>query len=652
VELDEFVDRLTGVRQLPSGVSARCPAHDDNVSSLMVNKGRNGGLVVKCHAGCTTPAVLSALDLGMKDLMGDPVHVATYSYVDGDGATRYEVRRFANPKTFRCVPGLPPPAERILYQLPAIRWAREHGAVIYVVEGEKDVDRLVSMGLVATTCVTGAGSWLPHYAQEFEGCSVIVIADNDEVGRAHGRAVFASIETYAVTVALVIPHHGKDVSELLDGGYSLADGLAPLAMEEHMVRPIMAAQVREQAIRWLWPGYIPAGKLSIVEGDPGDGKSILTIDLTARWTSGAPMPDGGPAIPPGPVVMVSAEDDEGDTIKPRLIAAGANLEMVALITSGAREDLPFEFATDLPAVERLIRELGAVAVIFDPLSAFLSERTDSHNDASIRRALQPLRILGRVTGAGVLVVRHLNKGSGVRAIYRGGGSIGITGAARSTLMVVADPDDDRGRVLASVKNNLAPRPLSLRYSIDTDSMGRPYVAWKGTTDQTVQDILDTQSGRNGIQAEKQEEERRVRAEEKDFLMDVLRDGPMTWKEIATLGRSDGFPEHNLRRARADLGLVKITGSDGNRTVTWASPGAEARLPIYSPETGPSTSAPETLVNGQTAEDEENANDLRNSMLDDAELICDICQTNTLVNKHYGPYWKVRCTAHDPRKYHG
>src|SRR4029079_3946864 len=157
---------------------------------------------------------------------------------------------------------------------------------------------------------------------------VVVYGDNDPPGRAHARAVAASVRPYAASVSLVVPRHGKDVSDLLDAGDSL-DDVDPLSDQEE-VAAYVAANVRTRRVEWAWGGYVPLGKLSLIEGDPGDGKSVLTVDLAARWSSGAPMPDGTVHDGPWPVFMVSAEDDMEDTIVPRLIAAGARLDYVTL----------------------------------------------------------------------------------------------------------------------------------------------------------------------------------------------------------------------------------------------------------------------------------------------------------------------------------
>lgn len=646
MELADILDRLDNVRALPSGYSARCPAHDDHVSSLMVNRGRTQPIVVHCHAGCPVDQVMSALGLSTADLVGKAEIEQRYEYLHADGSVAYVMQRWRNPKTFRVEGKLPPPAERVLYQLPALTWARSAGAVVHVVEGEKDADRLVSMGLVATCNVGGAGSWLGHYGKSLEDCHVLVIADNDTTGRAHARQVAASCVQYAATVRLAVPRHGKDVSDLLDAGYTL-DDLDELPEAEELAT-YLAANVRIRRVEWAWPGYIPFGKLSIVEGDPGDGKSVLTLDLAARWSTGRPMPDGSDGAGPVRSILVSAEDDMADTIVPRLAAAGARLDAIELVPHGASPEKPFEFARDLAALEKRIVDTGARVVVFDPLTAFLSAGVDTHNDMQVRHALYPLKALAERTRAAVICVRHLNKGgSGTKAIYRGNGSIAFTGAARVGFLVAPDPDDPRGRLLACVKSNLAARPASMRYVVESTPDGTPYIAWHGTSVTDAQGALDGPRRASDMDDETASK-RRARQYEVGFLTDALADGPMTWRDIVAAGKAEGFTERTLERARADAGLVKVLGNEGNRTVTWAlrqTAGDSPQSPLRHSATHlpAQTRGGNGWRNGEVGSgptDEERA-----AAVDAMPLVCTCCGTADHVIRVYGPLWTVLCPEH-------
>lgn len=653
MELADVLDKLENVKALPSGYSARCPAHEDAVSSLMVNKGRTQPVVVHCHAGCTVDDVLKALGLTTGDIMGKAEIEKRYEYLNADGSPAYVMQRWRNPKTFRVEGKLPAPADRVLYQLPALIWARSAGATVHIVEGEKDADRLVSMGLVATCNVGGAGSWLGHYGKSVEDCHVLIIADTDHVGRLHAREVAANVVQYAATVRLVVPRHGKDVSDLLDAGYDL-DEVDELAWTEELATYV-AANVKTRRVDWAWQGYVPLGKLTIVEGDPGDGKSVLTLDLAARWSQGRPMPDGSDCAGPFRVMLVSAEDDMADTIVPRLAAAGARLEGVELVPHGATPDKPFEFAHDLEALERRVVDQGIRVIVFDPLTAFLSAGTDTHNDMQVRHALYPLKALAERTRAAVLGVWHLNKGGqGVKAIYRGNGSIAFTGAARVGFLVGVDPDNPRGRLLACVKSNLALKPPSMRYEIESSPDGTPFVAWHGTSGVDAQGALDGPRRASQIDDETASDNR-ARQYEIEFLEDLLADGPMTWKDIVAAGKVEGFADRSLRRARADIGLVKLTGEGGNRDARWSlrstpdAGGSDETAPLGHLATDlrdrrrPQNGWPNGQVGqveGETPTDEERAAAVT-AMPD----VCSVCGDTNDVIRYDAPLWTKLCPLH-------
>src|ERR687890_334782 len=220
-------------------------------------------------------------------------------------------------------------------------------------------------------------------------------------------------------------------------------------------RPVgtLLSEVEPEQVEWLWPGRLPLGKLSVLDGDPGLGKSVLTLDVAARVSAGLELPDGQRCEPAG-VVLLSAEDGLADTVRPRLDAAGADTQRVVALSSvpDGKTERSLSIPEDLPALERAIRRVEASLVVVDPVMAFLSGNTNSHKDQDVRRALAPLAKLAERTGAAILIVRHLNKASGGETTHRGGGSIGIIGAARSGLVVAEDPEDPEWRGLFAHKN--------------------------------------------------------------------------------------------------------------------------------------------------------------------------------------------------------
>jgi hypothetical protein len=231
---------------------------------------------------------------------------------------------------------------------------------------------------------------------------------------------------------------------------------------------IKLCDVQPKPLRWLWHSRIPLGKVTVLDGDPGLGKSLLSIDIAACVSTGRPMPNSATADFPEPAgaVLLSAEDDPEDTIQPRLALVGADLNRIVLLQAVPREDgLSMPTIADLSAITQAVKLVNAKLVVIDPLMAYLPAETNSYRDQDIRRSLAPLAAVAAELNISVLVIRHLNKTSNTNPIYRGGGSIGIIGAARSGLMVAKDPDDDSRCILSVAKSNLAKLPASLSYEI-------------------------------------------------------------------------------------------------------------------------------------------------------------------------------------------
>jgi hypothetical protein len=256
------------------------------------------------------------------------------------------------------------------------------------------------------------------------------------------------------------------------------------------------SDVEPERVSWLWPGRIPLGKLVTVDGDPGLGKSTLSTDIGARTTTGTDWPDGSPCGHPGAVLVMSAEDGLADTVRPRFDAAGADvakvyaIEGVPIITEDGTRVLRPPTMADVVGLEEAITQTGARLLIIDVVMAYLPTGVDAHKDQDIRRVLAALSALADKTSCTVLMLRHLNKASGRDPLYRGGGSIGIVGAARAGLLVARDPEDEDLRILASVKSNLGPAAGSLSYRlVDAPQHGCARIEWEGTSNHTAHTVL-------------------------------------------------------------------------------------------------------------------------------------------------------------------
>jgi hypothetical protein len=229
-----------------------------------------------------------------------------------------------------------------------------------------------------------------------------------------------------------------------------------------------ASNVKPGRVSWLWKGYLPYGKITILDGDPGIGKSFIALDLAARVSTGRPMPFASPAREPRGVVLLMPEDDDEDTIVPRLIALDADLKRIVIISQTFDVSAP-------DGLEHLAEALDMVddagLVVFDPLLTYLGgEKSDVHRDRDVRRSLDPLIELAIRRKLVILGNRHLTKAvkDGGNALYRGMGSIGIIAVSRVGLVVARNPEGE-GNVLAVSKNNLCAKPSSLSWHIEPDA---------------------------------------------------------------------------------------------------------------------------------------------------------------------------------------
>ena len=339
---------------------------------------------------------------------------------------------------------------------------------------------------------------------------------------------------------------------------------------------VRLADVYPERVNWLWPGYLARGKLHVIDGDPGLGKSTLTTDLAARVTTGKPWPDGQAGCPTGGVVLLSAEDGLADTIRPRLDAAGADLDRVVALTGvryldpGAGEVLERMPALpgDIGRIRYTVERVGAALVVIDPLMAYLGGDVNSYRDQDVRRALAPLSTMAEATGAAVILVRHLTKGGGSNALYRGGGSIGIIGAARIGYTVGRDPDDEQRVIVAGTKANITTMPASLAYRLtEAPEHGCARVEWEtAPVSYTAMDLLSA--------ATETPDERGERRDAAEWLRCYLTDegGSAAVADIVKAAKIEGISDRTLRRTRWAIGATASRSGFPARSVWEINPG--------------------------------------------------------------------------------
>lgn len=341
--------------------------------------------------------------------------------------------------------------------------------------------------------------------------------------------------------------------------------------EPRRVEVVCLAEVVAERVTWLWPGYLPAGKLAVLEGDPGVGKSTLTMAIAAAMTGGPSLP-GGAAMSSAPVVVVTYEDGIADTVKPRLEAAGGDPGAIYAIQSV--NDRPVTIPDDVPEVTAQVAAMGAKLVIIDPAGAAFGASTDTYVDSDVRRALAPLARMAEETQATVLLVRHLRKAARVPAVMAGAASIGIAAAARTVLGVYRDPTNPSHCVLAIVKCNLAERASSLGFRLCSTDSGVARVEWTGASTMSADALV---AARDGTHAEVDGQgSRSTLAEVEAFLVDILGDGvELESKTVITKGRDAGYSPRTIQRALRTVGVVvRREGRGQHHHTLWSIPVAK------------------------------------------------------------------------------
>jgi len=297
----------------------------------------------------------------------------------------------------------------------------------------------------------------------------------------------------------------------------------------------LASDLQPKAVEWHWCGWLPLGELTGIDGDPGVNKSSFVIHLAACTSSGRPMP-GGPKCQPGGAVLLAGEDSLEKTTVQRLDAAGADRRRIAVL------DESMIIPDDLDAIEEAVCKVRAKLLIIDPLMAFLGR--DANNDQKVRRALMPLKHLAERTNVAVVMIRHLNKRGGRQAMYRGGGSIGITASMRSSLLIAKCPHEPNLRVLAQIKSNLGPLAPSLLFEPVSGPDGIVQIEWRGECDYTPDELLAPPDVNNGRLAEAMA-----------FVTKILAEGRVEQKQIKLEAIKKGMAYRTVERAKELLDVV-------------------------------------------------------------------------------------------------
>ena len=596
--LSQFIEQLSQAGHAPrpgrNRWISRCPAHEDQRPSLSVAEGRDGRVLIKCHAGCAPTAVVSALGLTMSDLFhgsaardkGTYNKALVYELKDEKGnvvALHHRRDQFGKKKMWWTTSdgknglggvhaaALPLYGVERLLQL-------EDGSQVVVVEGEKAARALLGLGIPAVGTVTGAAT-VPADAslRPLLRLHPLLWPDADDPGRSHMDHIAARLKALGVVPDVV---EWKDAP---DGG-DAAD-LVVQAGGEERVRALLAgarphpamgqgdgrepvlvcvADVKPEIVHWLWHPYIPLGKLTILEGDPGLGKSYVALAVITALTRGAPLPGVmcGQDLTPQRAIYLTAEDGIADTLRPRLDSMGAAVELVHVL-EGRRDDkgeiVPITLE-DIDVLERALQRTAAKVVVIDPIQGFLGANVDAHRANEVRPLLTAVGRLAAKFKCAVILIRHLRKSGADRAIHAGLGSIDFAAAARSILLVGQSPEAEDLRILAHSKSSLAKAGGSQSFKI-TD--GR--FQWTGPSSVTPEELSAPPSRSQKASVD----------EACEFLKDMLGAGPVAAADVRSQAAEVGIADRTLDRAKArlDIRSERVGGAGRAGSWQWSTPSA-------------------------------------------------------------------------------
>lgn len=300
------------------------------------------------------------------------------------------------------------------------------------------------------------------------------------------------------------------------------------------VKIIRMSDVELTPVDWLWKPYLPFGKLSVLQGNPGEGKTYFAMHLAAACTNGKLLPNME-RLEPFNVIYQTAEDGLGDTVKPRLMEADADLERVLVIDD---RDTPLTLADE--RIARAIRENSARLVIIDPVQAFMGADVDMNRANEVRPVFRKLGMIAEKTGCAIVLIGHLNKSSGTQSTYRGLGSIDIMAAVRSLLFIGKVKKDPTTRVLIHEKSSLAPPGETMAFKLGDEEGFR----WVGAYEISADDLLDGKEG-------KPTETKLQRGTK--LIYELLADGnAVTIRELDEKAKAQGISQRTMREARSRM----------------------------------------------------------------------------------------------------
>ena len=368
--------------------------------------------------------------------------------------------------------------------------------------------------------------------------SVFLCLDNDHAGNEASEKLAIEIpDGYSV---IRLKPSRKDWNEILcdknaDRKKSIIETVTMKVPEKEELVPMLCYEDIEQtSVEWLWFPYLPFGKLTIIQGNPGEGKTYFAMMLTAACTNRKTFPNME-EIEPFNVIYQTAEDGMGDTIKPRLVEAGADLSRVMVI-----DDTEEALTLSDDRIEKAIRQNQVRLLIIDPVQAVIGADVDMNRANEVRPVFRKLGMIAEKTGCAIVLIGHLNKSSGTQSTYRGLGSIDIMAAVRSLLFIGKVKKDPTTRVLIHEKSSLAPPGETMAFKLGDEEGFR----WVGAYEISADDLLDGKEG-------KPTETKLQRGTK--LIYELLADGnAVTIRELDEKAKAQGISQRTMREARSRM----------------------------------------------------------------------------------------------------
>jgi putative DNA primase/helicase len=609
--IGEILNKLSHVKKSADGWTADCPVpgHDSPAGHLSVKDAGDKALVTCfnshsynqiCKAlGYDSLTYSKAVPTGQQV---QPIISKTYDYTDEADNLLYQVVRYI-PKDFRqrrpkvTNPRADVPTDwewslgnvrRVLYQLPLIKASIANEQPIIVTEGEKDAETVFDKtGITATTNAGGAGKWVVKdtatkketslgYELDLAGADVFIVGDNDKAGVAHVAQVARLLQGKAKTVRIItIPSEAKDITEWFNNGGTneaflrlMEDAInaTPDTLpDDGKVKVIRLSDIQPERIDWLTKPYLAIRKLSLLEGDPGDGKTAVAMAFATAVTLGSKLFFCSEPCRQGNVLYMTAEDGLRDTIVPRLIDMGADRNRIFA------PDRLFDLDDEgLLQLEIYVREFKPILIIIDPIMAYLSLEVDIHKANHVRHIMARLAHIAERYDVSILGIRHLTKSPSSKGIYRGIGSIDFTASARSVMLAGMDAESGE-YALCHTKCNIAMKAEPVGYSLTDNGAGVLHFEWLAETHVTQDKILAGDERRTAL------------SDAKDFLLDILQDGEILQMEIESQAEKAGIKARTLRNAKKEL-LIKsrnepTPGQKGAGKWFWRLPEKVQEIPL-------------------------------------------------------------------------